>query len=129
MLDIQLPIPCIAKLLAVSERTVFRRMREFELSVSESNSTMSDMLVTSIKSQMPHVGYRLMMGRLRSLGHKIQWSRLRASMHRVDAVGVFARMTQLGCIVRWRYSVRASLSLVHVDTNHKPIRLVFNIFL
>lgn len=76
LIDIQLPIPCIAKLLGVSERTVFRRMREFELSVSDSYSTMSDqeldMLVTDIKSQMPHVGYRLMMGRLRSLGHKIQ---------------------------------------------------------
>lgn len=93
LLDIQLPVPCIAKLLGVSESTVFRRMREFGLSVSDSYSTIGDqeldMLVTNIKSQMPHVGYRLMMGRLRSLAYKIQWSRLRASMHRVDAVGIF----------------------------------------
>lgn len=93
--DIQLPIPCIAKLLGVSERTVFHRMREFGLSVSDSYSTMGyqelEMLVTNnIKSQMPHVGYRLMMGRLKSLGYKIQGSRLRASMHRVDAVGIFS---------------------------------------
>ncbi|XP_057216817.1 uncharacterized protein LOC130570501 [Triplophysa rosa] len=132
LLDIQLPIPCIAKLLGVSERTVFRRMMEFELSVSDSYSTLSDqeldMLVSNIKSEMPHVGYRLMMGRLRSLGHRIQWSRLRASMHRIDAVGVFSSMTQLGCIVRRKYSVRAPLSLVHVDTNHKLIRYNLVIF-
>lgn len=131
LLDIRLPIPCIAKLLGVTERTVFGRMREFELSVSDSYSTMSDqeldMFVSNIKSEMPHVGYRLMMGSLRSSGHKIQWSRLRASMHRVDAVGVFSRMIQLGCIVRRKYSVRAPLSLVHVDTNHKLIRLVSNL--
>ncbi|XP_048010685.1 uncharacterized protein LOC125262115 [Megalobrama amblycephala] len=132
LLDIQLPVPCIAKLLGVSESTVFRRMREFGLSVSDSYSTIGDqeldMLVTNIKSQMPHVGYRLMMGRLRSLGYKIQWSRLRASMHRVDAVGIFSRMTQLGCVVRRKYSVRAPLSLVHVDTNHKLIRYNIVIF-
>uniref|UniRef100_A0A672QQ08 Integrase core domain-containing protein n=1 Tax=Sinocyclocheilus grahami TaxID=75366 RepID=A0A672QQ08_SINGR len=53
LLDIQLPVPFIAKLLGVSERTVFRRMREFGLSVSDSYSTMGDqeldMLVTNIK--------------------------------------------------------------------------------
>ncbi|XP_016106205.1 uncharacterized protein [Sinocyclocheilus grahami] len=42
LLDIQLPVPFIAKLLGVSERTVFRRMREFGLSVSDSYSTMGD---------------------------------------------------------------------------------------
>lgn len=127
MLDTNLSVPCIAKLLGVSERTIFRRMAENGQSVSGCYSKMSDQeldtLVSGIKAQMPHSGYSLVMGRLRSLGHRVQWSRMKAAMHRVDAVGILSRMTNLGCIVR-RYSVRAPLSLVHVDTNHKLIRLV-----
>ncbi|KAL3043287.1 hypothetical protein OYC64_003203 [Pagothenia borchgrevinki] len=49
-------------------------------------------------------------------------------MHRVDAAGILARLTQLGCVVRRTYSVRAPLSLVHVDTNHKLIRYDIVIF-
>ncbi|KAL3059235.1 hypothetical protein OYC64_011203 [Pagothenia borchgrevinki] len=49
-------------------------------------------------------------------------------MHRVDAAGILARLTQLGCVVRRTYSVRAPLSLVHVDTNHKLIRYNIVIF-
>ncbi len=101
-------------------------MAEFGISVAGSYSTMSDQelgtLVSEIKADMPHIGYRLVMGRLRSLGHRIQWSRVKAAMHRVDAVGILARLTQLGCVVRRSYSVRAPLSLAHVDTNHKLIR-------
>lgn len=126
LIDSQLPIPCIAKLLGVSQATVFRRMAEFGISVAGSYSTMSDQeldtLVSEIKADMPHIGYRLVMGRLRSLGHRIQWSRVKAAMHRVDSVGILTRLTQLGCVVRRSYSVRAPLSLVHVDTNHKLIR-------
>ncbi|KAF3839049.1 hypothetical protein F7725_017766 [Dissostichus mawsoni] len=125
LIDTQLPIPCVAKLLGVSEVTVFRRMAEFGISVSGSYSTMSDqeldMLVSEIKAQMPQIGYRLVMGRLRSLGHRVQWSRMKAAMHRVDAAGILAR-----CVVRRTYSVRASLSLVHVDTNHKLISCKIN---
>ena len=98
LIDTQLPIPCVAKLLGVSEVTVFRRMAEFGISVSGSYSTMSDqeldMLVSEIKAQMPQIGYRLVLGRLRSLGHRVQWSRMKAAMHRVDAAGILACLTQ-----------------------------------
>ncbi|XP_039862405.1 uncharacterized protein LOC120718119 [Simochromis diagramma] len=49
-------------------------------------------------------------------------------MHRVDAVGIFTRITELGCVVQRSYSVRGPLSLVHIDTNHKLIRYNVVIF-
>ncbi|CAL8378800.1 unnamed protein product [Boreogadus saida] len=76
---------------------------------------------------MPTTGYRMVKGRLRSLGIHIQWRRVAASLHRVDSLGILSRLSGLGCIMRRTYSVRAPLSLWHVDTNHKLIR--YNIVL
>ncbi|XP_041864795.1 uncharacterized protein LOC121654644 [Melanotaenia boesemani] len=132
MLQINLSVPCIAKLLGVSVRTVFRRMRDFGLSVSELYSSISDEeldnVVTAIKHDMPAAGYRMVRGRLRSMGIHVQWARMAASMHRVDSVGILSRLARLGCVVRRTYSVRGPLSLVHVDTNHKLIRYNIVIF-
>ncbi|KAL6481025.1 hypothetical protein MHYP_G00091050 [Metynnis hypsauchen] len=38
-------------------------------------------------------------------------------------VGVLSRLAGLGCILRRTYSVRGPLSLWHVDTNHKLLRI------
>lgn len=85
LIDTQLPITCISKLLGVSEVTVYRWMVEFWISVSGSYSKMSDQeidtLVSEIKAQMPHIGCRLVMGRLRSLGYRVEGSRMKAAMH------------------------------------------------
>ncbi|KAJ4945034.1 hypothetical protein JOQ06_013573 [Pogonophryne albipinna] len=63
MLGTNLSVPCIAKLLGVSSSTIFRRMREFGLSVSELYSSISDEeldnVVISIKNDMPTAGYRM----------------------------------------------------------------------
>ncbi|XP_019214343.1 uncharacterized protein LOC100707221 [Oreochromis niloticus] len=77
---------------------------------------------------MPNAGYRMVQGHLVSMGLRVQWWRMMASMHRVDAVGIFTRITELGCVVRRSYSVRGPLSLVHIDTNHKLIRYNVVIF-
>ena len=126
MLGTNLSVPCIAKLLGVSSSTIFRRMREFGLSVSELYSSISDEeldnVVISIKNDMPTAGYRMVKGRLLSIGLRVQWTRMAASMHRVDSIGILSRLASLGCVVRRTYSVRGPLSLVHVDTNHKLIR-------
>uniref|UniRef100_A0A3P9B3S1 Integrase core domain-containing protein n=1 Tax=Maylandia zebra TaxID=106582 RepID=A0A3P9B3S1_9CICH len=126
LLDIQLPVSCIAKCLGVSRRTIYRRMQEFDLSVRGTYSTMNDQeldnIISAIKNQMPNAGYRMVQGHLVSMGLRVQWWRMMASMHRVDAVGIFKRITELGCVVRRSYSVRGPLSLVHIDTNHKLIR-------
>lgn len=126
LLDTHLPVYCIAKCLGVSTSTVQRRMKEYGLSVRGTYSTITDPeldnVISAIKSQMPNAGYRMVQGHLVSMGHRVQWWRMMASMHRVDAVGIFSRLTQLGCVVRRSYSVRGPLSLVHIDTNHKLIR-------
>ncbi|KAG1930591.1 hypothetical protein F2P79_022156 [Pimephales promelas] len=131
LLEINLSVNCIAKLLCVSASTVNRRMREFGLSARQNYSNATDQeldnAVQRIKNEMPTAGYRMVKGRLKSMGIHVQWRRVTASMHRVDSLGILSRLTGLGCIVRRTYSVRGPLSLWHVDTNHKLIR--YNIVL
>ncbi|KAK7912700.1 hypothetical protein WMY93_012911 [Mugilogobius chulae] len=132
LLDTHLPVNCLAKCLGVSRSTVYRRMQEFGLSVRGLYNNMNDQdldhIISNVKHQMPNAGYRMVQGHLVSMGIRVQWSRIMASMHRVDAVGIFSRLTQLGCVVRRSYSVRGPLSLVHIDTNHKLIRYNIVIF-
>ncbi|XP_076842089.1 uncharacterized protein LOC143486124 [Brachyhypopomus gauderio] len=130
LLETDLPVPCISKMLGVSKRTVFRRMQEFGL-CRKRHSSMSDeeldSVIQNIKQEMPTAGYRMVKGRLLSMGIHVQWRRVAASMHRVDSLGILTRLTGLGCVVRRTYSVNGPLSLWHVDTNHKLIR--YNIVL
>ncbi|XP_078031642.1 uncharacterized protein LOC144467287 [Epinephelus lanceolatus] len=131
LLEMNLSVDCMAKLLGISASTVNRRMREFDLSARQHYSDATDQeldeVVQNIKNEMPTAGFRIVKGRLKSLGIHVQWRRLIASMHRVDSLGILSRLTGLGCIVRRVYSVRGPLSLWHVDTNHKLIR--YNIVL
>ncbi|XP_067233057.1 uncharacterized protein [Chanodichthys erythropterus] len=132
MLQAQLPVSCIATLMGVSKSTIFRRMRDYELSVRDMYSSISDeeldSLVASVKNALPNSGYRMVRGRLESMGYRVQWRRIAASMHRVDSMGIISRLSSLGCVVRRVYSVPGPLSLVHVDTNHKLIRYNIVIF-
>ena len=118
LISLDLPVPCIAKMLGVSRSTLFRRMKEFQLSArnySDISDEQLDDVVQAIKTEMPTAGYRMVRGRLRSAA---------ATMHRVDSLGILSRLSGLGCIIRRTYSVRGPLSLWHVDTNHKLIRSV-----
>ncbi|XP_070401378.1 uncharacterized protein [Nothobranchius furzeri] len=132
LLDMNLSVACISRLLGVSARTIERRMNEFGLSVRQRYSQISDdeldEAIQRIKTEMPTAGYRMVKGRLLSMRINVQWRRLTASMHRVDSLGILCRLTGLGCIVRRTYSVRGPLSLWHVDTNHKLIRFNIVIF-
>ncbi|XP_057216619.1 uncharacterized protein LOC130570364 isoform X2 [Triplophysa rosa] len=132
MLHAHLPVRCIATLMGVSRNTIFRRMKVYELSVRDMYSSISDeeldILVASVKNDLPNAGYRMVRGRLESLGHRVQWRRVAASMHRIDSMGIISRLSNLGCVVRRVYSVPGPLSLVHVDTNHKLIRYNIVIF-
>ncbi|KAL4007965.1 hypothetical protein ACER0C_001817 [Sarotherodon galilaeus] len=124
LLELNLSIPAIAKILGMSRSTVFRRMNEFNLSVQALYSSLSDeeldQCITDIKSRHPHAGCEN--------GHRIQYQRVRSSMHRVDTAGVVSRMVSLGCIARRAYSVPGPQSLMHIDTNHKLIRYNIVIF-
>ncbi|KAJ4942909.1 hypothetical protein JOQ06_005421 [Pogonophryne albipinna] len=77
---------------------------------------------------MPDAGYSVVRGALLTKGHRVQWERVYASMHRVDSVGVLARMTRMGCVVRRTYTVPYPKYMVHIDTNHELIRYNFVIF-
>lgn len=122
LLDLGLSATCIAEVTAVSRRTIFRRMSDFNLSVRNQYSTMTDDeldgKVRAIKSRLPHTGYRLMKGCLQSEGYHVQWERVKASMHHVDTAGILDRLTGMGCVVRRVYSVRGPRHLQHIDTNH-----------
>ena len=125
LVELGLPSKCISRLLGVSRATLFRRMTENNIYISASYSSCSDdeldVLIPAIKSTMPDAGYTIVRGALLAQGHRVQWGRVYASMHRVDSVGVLARMTRLGCVVRRTYSVAFPKYLVH---NHKLIRYV-----
>lgn len=125
-LDLGLPLGCISTIMGFSRTTLWRRMREHNLSVTALYSKCTDdeldAFVSEIKSTMPHAGYRVVRGALLGRGHRVQWDRIHASMHRVDGLGILSRMSQLGCIARRTYSVPYPKYMMHIDTNHKLIR-------
>ncbi|XP_073710261.1 uncharacterized protein [Misgurnus anguillicaudatus] len=127
LLNLHLPLTSLADVHGVSRSTLYRRMKEENLSVRSTYSNISDseldQKVRSIKTRMPHAGYSLVKGSLQAMGHRVTWRRVKMSLQRVDGAGVLSRMVQLSCIARRSYSVPAPLSLVHIDTNHKLIRV------
>nr|XP_055025628.1 uncharacterized protein LOC129415618 [Misgurnus anguillicaudatus] len=132
LLSTALPLEDLARMYGISRRTLNRLLKDHGLSVRGCYSTISDdeldRTVRSIKSRMPHAGYRLVKGELLARGCRVQWHRVKATMHRVDGAGILARMIQLGFVARRSYFVPSPLSLVHVDTNHKLIRFNIVIF-
>ena len=116
----------ISKMLCVSEKTVKRRLEEQGMSMRMTYSTMTepelDELIKSILHEFPNCGYKTMRGHLLSQGVKIQESRVREAMRRSDPEGTVVRALQLRVTHRRVYSVKAPLSLWHMDGNHKLIR-------
>ncbi|KAK0153994.1 hypothetical protein N1851_003928 [Merluccius polli] len=80
LLEIGLSVPCIGKPLAVSVKTLFRRMGKWGLSVRELYSTLGDDELDSLLSEMhtvnPNAGYRMVMAILGAKGHRVQWDRV-----------------------------------------------------
>ncbi|KAK0138214.1 hypothetical protein N1851_025474 [Merluccius polli] len=80
LLEIGLSVPCIGKPLAVSVKTLFRRMGKWGLSVRELYSTLGDDKLDSLLSEMhtvnPNAGYRMVMAILGAKGHRVQWDRV-----------------------------------------------------
>lgn len=122
LLDTSLPLVHLAEMHGISRSTLHRKMKDHNMSVRACYSVISDeelyQKVRAIKARMPHAGYRVVKGSLQAMGLRLQRKRVRLSLQSVDG----ARMIQLRCIARRRYSVPAPLSLVHIDTNHKLIR-------
>ena len=81
-----------------------------------------DELIKSIVHEFPNCGYKAMRVHLLSRGVKMQESRVREAMRRSDPEGTVVRTLQLRVTHRRVYSVKAPLSLWHMDGNHKLIR-------
>ena len=114
----------IAVLLGVSRSTISRRMRDWNLRMSDIYSDLDDIeldrAVLEIKGAFPDAGYVMMDGLLKARGIVIQRHRIRLSVARVDPTGVAERWAT--SIPRRAYRVGGSNALWHIDGNHKLIR-------
>lgn len=98
----------IARNLGISERTLLRRRRLFEMpNCQQSFSNISDddldRIVRNILHVTPRIGYRLVQGALRQRGLQIQRRRVLEALRRVDPVMITLRGSR--SIIRRRYSV------------------------
>ena len=119
-------VPASARMISVSEKTIKRRLKDYDLSITGCYARLSDEeldgLVRDIVAQNPNCGYRRMLGFLMSRGVRVSEQRTRESMHRVDPEGVLLCAMQLTTIYRREYKVPGVLSLWHIDSHHKLIR-------
>jgi hypothetical protein len=123
LIDEGFAISKIAKLLSVSESTIFRRMRQYSISkniFSTCNEDELDASVGPLIKDYPFCGENILGQMLRKIGIKVQRWRLRESMHHLDVSGINER--KKGRLQRRVYNVQGVNHLWHVDTNHKLIR-------
>lgn len=116
----------IAKLLSISESTVYRRMRQYKISKREFTSISDnalDLVLTEIMNSYPSCGESLLKQMIHQKGIRIPRWRLRDSIHRLDGRGVLARRRNR--LKRRVYNVCGANHLWHIDTNHKLIRWRF----
>ena len=112
----------ISSILAVSESTVYRRMRQYGLSkfeFTEISDKDLDAEVEKVTVEFPYCGENFIKQILYQKGVKVQRMRVRDSIHRVDHDGVNAR--KKGRLHRRVYNVKGLNHLWHIDTNHKLV--------
>uniref|UniRef100_A0A9J7X8B1 Integrase catalytic domain-containing protein n=1 Tax=Cyprinus carpio carpio TaxID=630221 RepID=A0A9J7X8B1_CYPCA len=125
-LELRIPVTKIALALRVSEKTIWRRMRDHDIRISDFYVDMTDAeldkIICDIQHMFPNCGYKMVKGHLNGLGLRIQTLRVQRSMRRNDPQGVMERSLSLHTVRRRCYSVPAPNSLWHIDGNHKLIR-------
>ena len=111
----------VAECLNISERTLFRRVHEFDIhgTFSDISNTELDTLLKSIISIAPRAGESYIRGSLKSKGIIVQRWRIRERLRILDPVGRAVRRSQ--AIQRRVYNVPAPNCLWHIDSNHKLI--------
>lgn len=126
LIDIGFKATDIAKMLCISEKTVYRRLEENGMSIRDTYTNMTDQelddIIKEVLHQFPNSGYKRMRGHLLSRGYKVQENRIRESMRRADPEGTVVRALQIRVTHRRSYNVRAPMSLWHMDGNHKLVR-------
>ena len=113
----------IGSIFSVSESTIYRRMRSYNLSkldFSNISDAELDRHLAEIAHEFPHCGESMVKGILMQRGIKVQRMRLRDSLHRVDDAGIQER--KKGSLRRRVYNVQGPNHLWHIDTNNKFIR-------
>ncbi|VDI69315.1 Hypothetical predicted protein [Mytilus galloprovincialis] len=118
----------ISKLLAVSERTIYRRMTHYGLtscSFTDIDDDDLDKVLEETTLQFPRCGEKMLRQLLVTKGIKVTRSRIRDALGRVDSDGTEERKKRR--LHRRVYSVPAPNHLWHIDTNHKLIRWNFEI--
>lgn len=116
----------ISSILAVSESTIYRRMRQYGLSKFEFTDIPDkdlDAEVEKVTVEFPYCGENFIKQILYQKGVKVQRMRIRDSILRVDQDGVNAR--KKGRLHRRVYNVKGPNHLWHIDTNHKLVRWYF----
>ncbi|XP_078327069.1 uncharacterized protein LOC144617440 isoform X3 [Crassostrea virginica] len=128
-LDNSFKISEMADMLCVSPSTVKRRLKEFNLNVHNTYSTISEpdlhKLVDSVVKEFPEAGTKSIHSILVTKGHRLQRQRVRDAVRKVDPEGILFRRLFLSVhrIQRRTYNVRAPRALWHIDGNHKLIRI------
>ncbi|CAG2217502.1 unnamed protein product [Mytilus edulis] len=126
LLDNGFLISDVAKLLLVSERTIYRRMAQFDLNkrtFSELNDDDLDVVLGETIQEFPLCGENMLKHMLIAKGIRVQRWRLRDSIQRLDSSGAQARKS--GRLHRRVYNVMGPNHLWHIDTNHKLVRWRF----
>lgn len=127
LIESGLKVNDIAQFLNVSKRTVERRMNEYNLTIRQMYSEISNeelrTEVSNLCHEYPHVGYRTIKSLLQSKGLRIQERKVRAAVRECDPCGVLFRTVFLSSRIQRRvYSVQGPQALWHIDGNHKLIR-------
>ena len=123
LIDDGFPVSDIANLLSVSERTIFRRMQQYDISKHNFSDIDDDALdheLEQIIKDFPFSGESILGQILKQKGIHVQRQRLRDSIQRIDESGVKER--KKGRLRRRVYNVQGPNHLWHIDTNHKLIR-------
>ena len=120
----------IACIIGVCDKTVARRIKEFDIRLEVPKySHISDAelgaKVLEIITQYPSSGIRIVKGHLASQSINITWERVRDILWEVDPEGILNRSIKRPVINRRVYNVPGSLALWHIDGNHKLIRWGF----
>ena len=113
----------------VSERTIYRRMTEYDLKITDFYrvpDNQLDLEVLPLANVHPFCGKIMLRKLLKDRGFNIERYGLRDSIYRVNDFGVQARKKRR--LNKRVYNVKGANHLCHIDTNHKLIKWHIIIF-
>lgn len=104
----------ISRMLGVSRMTLHRRRVEYEMILTESTVTESQLMaiVHQLRQELPDVGQTILAGRLRAMGVHVGRHRIREAIRRSDPLNTALRWH--GVTNRRPYSVPGPNSLWHI---------------